>query len=60
MEVVGTAHAKALWQGLKTVQCGPEVSRSNGEDLGFYAKIIEEAIISQDLSIFHLPTSDAQ
>ena len=59
MEVVGTAHAKALWQGLKTAQCGLEVSRSNGEDLGFYAKITEEAIINQDLSAFHLPTSEA-
>ena len=56
---MGTAHAKALWQGLKTAQCGLEVSRSNGEDLGFYAKITEEAIINQDLSAFHLPTSEA-
>lgn len=33
-----------------------EISRNSGEAFGFYAKSIEEAVISPRLSAFHLPT----
>lgn len=57
---MGAGHAKVPWQGQKEPNIAVKVNGNSSEVFGFYAKYMEESIISQGLSAFQLPALEVQ